>query len=99
MNLRMSSSLAANYKSGCQRARVVTEAWGRENLFCPRCSSDRLDAAPPNTQAIDYLCPDCEAPSLRDLGPFFVAMPTDKSGGLFSFALWAFQGARGEGRL
>lgn len=62
MNLRMSSSLAANYKSGCQRARVVTEAWGRDNLFCPRCTSNRLDQAPPNTQAIDYVCPDCEAP-------------------------------------
>ncbi|MGA9776678.1 MAG: DpnI domain-containing protein [Verrucomicrobiia bacterium] len=35
MNLSMTGALAAAYQSGAQRARVVTEAWGEKNLFCP----------------------------------------------------------------
>jgi type II restriction enzyme len=62
VNLQMTSALAANYKSGCQRARVVTESWGKQNLYCPKCTSDALDLAPTNTQAYDYVCPNCDAP-------------------------------------
>ena len=58
----MIRSLAAPYKSGCQRARVVTENWGKENLFCPNCESDQLACSPANAQAIDYVCPQCSAP-------------------------------------
>jgi len=31
----MTGELAAAYQSGSQRARVVTEAWGESNLYCP----------------------------------------------------------------
>jgi type II restriction enzyme len=60
MELRMLSSLAAKYKSGSQRARVVTEAWGQQNLFCPNCSSPKLAQLRNNTKANDYECPICE---------------------------------------
>lgn len=56
----MPAELAAPYKSPAQRARVVTEGWGEENLYCANCSSSRLRRAPPNAQAIDYTCPKCE---------------------------------------
>jgi type II restriction enzyme len=49
------------YKSNSQRARIATEAWGVENLYCLNCNSDELYCSPPNTAAIDYICPDCEA--------------------------------------
>jgi type II restriction enzyme len=50
------------YKSASQRARVGTEAWGALNFFCPVCKSPRLDFAPRNTVAVDYLCPRCDSP-------------------------------------
>lgn len=62
MNLQMPGDLANPYKSRAQQVRVVTEAWGEENLFCPACESDRLSRSAPNREAIDYVCPQCEAP-------------------------------------
>jgi type II restriction enzyme len=50
------------YKSNSQRARIGTEAWGGLNFFCPVCKSPRLDIAPRNTVAVDYLCPKCASP-------------------------------------
>jgi len=62
MWLRMPIELAGGYTSGSQRTRVVSEAWGEENLYCPNCPSPALRRAPPNTEAIDFTCPDCENP-------------------------------------
>src|SRR5690242_4177068 len=59
MNLSMVGELAASYRSGCQRARVVTEAWGENNLYCPNCSSSNLSRLRNNTKASDYSCPSC----------------------------------------
>jgi len=49
------------YKSLSQRARVATEAWGLENLYCPNCAEDRLDGTPPNTPTVDYICRVCRS--------------------------------------
>jgi type II restriction enzyme len=59
MNLSMTGELAAAYASGSQRTRVVTEFWGEHNLYCPNCSSQKLDRLAHNTKASDFLCPDC----------------------------------------
>jgi type II restriction enzyme len=59
MNLSMAGELSAAYKSGSQRARVVTEFWGEHNIYCPNCSSPKLNRLPHNTQASDFCCPDC----------------------------------------
>ena len=59
MNLRLPTEGLELYKSNSQRARIGTEAWGALNFFCPVCKSPRLDTAPRNTVAIDYLCPKC----------------------------------------
>ena len=59
MNLSMTGEVAAAYKSGSQRARVVTEAWGESNLYCPNCSSSRLKRLDNNTRASDFSCPEC----------------------------------------
>jgi type II restriction enzyme len=61
MNLRMDPSCASGLKSKCQVARRVTEAWGRENLFCSSCDSDSVQSTRHNTQAVDFICPDCRA--------------------------------------
>jgi type II restriction enzyme len=62
MNLSMPSRLAENYRSAAQQARVVSEAWGSENLYCPNCQSPSLNPAPANTPAVDYFCPVCNSP-------------------------------------
>ena len=49
-----------DYTSGAQRARVVTEPWAEENLYCPGCASRRLHSFKANTPAKDYRCPSCE---------------------------------------
>lgn len=56
----MTSDIAAAYKSGSQRARVVTEFWGEHNLYCPNCSSPKLDRLVANTRASDFFCPTCK---------------------------------------
>ncbi|MDQ3919398.1 MAG: restriction endonuclease [Acidobacteriota bacterium] len=58
----MPAHLAANYKSAAQAARVVSEAWGGANLYCPNCHSPSLTPAPNNTAAVDYFCPVCGSP-------------------------------------
>ena len=50
------------YKSWSQRARVATENWGADNLYCPNCTSDRLERTPPNAPSIDFFCPQCNSP-------------------------------------
>src|SRR5688572_12247835 len=59
MNLSMTAKLAAAYKSGAQQTRVVTEAWGENNLYCPNCASPNLERLQNNTKASDYSCPSC----------------------------------------
>jgi type II restriction enzyme len=54
--------LASNYRSPAQRARVVSEAWGKTNLYCPNCQSPHLNPAPNNTAVVDYFCPLCNSP-------------------------------------
>lgn len=49
------------YKSGAQRARVATENWAYENLYCPNCDSSNLGRSPINTPVVDYRCPGCNA--------------------------------------
>lgn len=61
MQLDMPGELAQRYKNAAQQARVVSEAWGQENLYCSNCSSDRLRRLPTNTPALDFICPQCES--------------------------------------
>src|SRR5271155_4368200 len=49
------------YKSASQRARVGTESWAAENLFCPACDSPHIRPTPQGTKVIDYLCPTCNS--------------------------------------
>ncbi|MGD1278701.1 MAG: DpnI domain-containing protein [Tepidisphaeraceae bacterium] len=60
MIVTMPISLAVSYKSPAQRARVVTEGWAEQNLFCPACSAERLSPSPRNTRAVDFECCQCK---------------------------------------
>jgi len=55
----MTGDLAVAYTSGSQRARVVTEFWAEHNLYCPNCSSPKLNRLVANTKASDFTCSIC----------------------------------------
>jgi type II restriction enzyme len=59
MQVALPRDLARSYKSPTQQARVVSEAWGEENLYCSNCVSPRLRRLPTNTPALDFECPMC----------------------------------------
>ncbi|HTS12083.1 MAG TPA: DpnI domain-containing protein [Candidatus Limnocylindrales bacterium] len=59
MQLALPTRGLAGYTSGSQRARIATELWGLENLYCANCNSRSLNPSPPNTPAIDFECPKC----------------------------------------
>lgn len=62
MDLLLDSSLLANYTSRSQQARVLTETWAEEQLFCPNCTSNAGLKRLPNNQPVgDLYCPSCAA--------------------------------------
>lgn len=60
MNISLNPDVAIGYKSPSQQARVITEKWFEENMYCPACPSDYLEPAPPNEKVIDFICPRCD---------------------------------------
>jgi type II restriction enzyme len=59
MELVCDLSVASNYKSGAQIARVVSEAWLARNGYCLACDEESLTRCLPNTKCTDFLCPAC----------------------------------------
>jgi type II restriction enzyme len=60
MDLSLNAALAEDYKSPAQQARVVTEAWVAEHLYCLGCAEDELDPTRRGKQVVDFLCGNCE---------------------------------------
>ncbi|MGH8024887.1 MAG: DpnI domain-containing protein [Limisphaerales bacterium] len=56
----MTAGSATACHIGPQRARIVTEAWGENNLFCPICSFPELTWPEPDRPDSNYSCPDCD---------------------------------------
>ena len=54
-------SLASNYTSRAQIARVLIETWAELNLYCLNCARDALGRLPPNTPVADFICLACNA--------------------------------------
>lgn len=51
---------ATAYSSGSQKARVWTEAWVRDSLFCPNCGETSLDKYANNKPVADFVCRVCD---------------------------------------
>lgn len=60
MNIYFNQSLASNYTSRSQIARVLTEEWAKENLYCPRCGNPRLKHFENNRKVADFYCEACK---------------------------------------
>lgn len=59
MDLNFNVSLAEKYSSGSQTARVLTENWVLENMFCPRCGNTHMEHFKNNMPVADFFCPSC----------------------------------------
>lgn len=59
MELTCDVSLAANYHSASQQARVLSEAWFLKNCYCLACDADEVKQTSANTKATDFVCPKC----------------------------------------
>lgn len=61
MNLNFSTGLTENYHSKSQKARVLTEDWILQNMFCPRCGNLNLEHFANNRPVADFFCSRCAA--------------------------------------
>jgi type II restriction enzyme len=61
VDLHLPTTGLERYKNPAQQARVGTEAWGSQNLYCANCNSSRLERLRANTPARDFVCPKCES--------------------------------------
>lgn len=59
MELQMDTALAQSYSSASQIARVLTESWVSENMFCPRCGNHHISHFENNKPVADFYCPCC----------------------------------------
>lgn len=48
------------YASGSQSARVWTERWVHDWVYCPNCGSHKLDRFPNNSPVADFFCAACK---------------------------------------
>ena len=47
------------YSSGSQSARVWTERWVKDWVYCPNCGSPHISQFPANSPVADFFCPSC----------------------------------------
>lgn len=59
MNLAIDNSIIGNYHSGTQIARVLTENWVNQNMYCPRCGDLHIRHFENNRPVADFYCPSC----------------------------------------
>src|SRR5574344_191396 len=58
MDLNFNLDLATSYRSGTQRARVLTEDWVGRNMYCPICGRPIIHHYENNRPVADFYC-DC----------------------------------------
>ena len=61
MDLLFNRTLAKEYQSNSQIARVVTEDWLARNMFCPICGASCIGHYTANKPVADFFCEDCHS--------------------------------------
>src|SRR3989338_4614949 len=59
MELIFDTHVADKYTSQSQKARVLTEAWVDDVIFCPNCGCITIDKYPNNQPVADFHCSHC----------------------------------------
>jgi len=60
MKLTFDTQLATDYKSQSQRARILTESWVDNQIYCPNCGHLNIDKYPNNQPVADFYCSNCQ---------------------------------------
>jgi type II restriction enzyme len=60
MDLYLQKHLANAYTSGLQRARVMTEPWVANQVYCPNCGNCHITSYANNHEVGDFYCPACK---------------------------------------
>lgn len=60
MRLELDGTVPKKYKNNSQKARIITERWIAQNMYCSRCGCETLQQLPNNTPVSDFLCPQCQ---------------------------------------
>lgn len=61
MNLLFDTSLCRNYTSNSQRARILTESWVAQNMYCPHCGNSHIVHYENNRPVADFYCEKCNS--------------------------------------
>ncbi len=61
MNLSFNTDVNSTYSNNSQIARVLTETWVADNMYCPRCGNLNINHFPNNTPVADFYCPMCKS--------------------------------------
>lgn len=59
MNPQFDTSLIKGYKSNTQIARILSENWVKNNIYCPGCGNDSLNCFENNRPVADFYCKKC----------------------------------------
>jgi len=59
INLNLNFNQSISYHSRSQCARVITEDWVEQNMYCPRCGNNHIQHFPNNCPVADFFCPAC----------------------------------------
>ncbi|MCS6956750.1 MAG: restriction endonuclease [Patescibacteria group bacterium] len=59
MKLIFNYQVLNNYKNQSQKARILTESWVSENVFCPSCGYFKINKYPNNQPVADFYCSFC----------------------------------------
>lgn len=60
MDTSFDQQLARGYTSKSQIARVLTETWTEQHMYCPVCGCPTLFKFPNNKAVADFYCPECK---------------------------------------
>lgn len=59
MNLILNAELVKKYKSLSQKARILTERWVDDSVFCPNCGHTGMERYENNRPVADFYCKKC----------------------------------------
>jgi len=60
MILNLNKQIAVDYKSLSQKARVLTENWVGNQIFCPNCGCLKINKYPNGQPVADFYCSNCK---------------------------------------
>lgn len=60
MKLNFNENIGSGYRSSSQIARVMTETWISDNMYCPRCGCEKICHFENNKPVADFYCSVCK---------------------------------------